>query len=249
MPFLQRNDRRLLCQAVWPIKSRKIECSSVLRDIWYPVMQILAWDLSLSIGRKLDMFHCVAQCDNQFVILPQEDTWWNIRYKEFIQQTSKNQSFVILRNYKKSITLSLRQPHRLFWCACKSHQSWVVPQSFWGAHPWPVIGTLWLILALCIFWNDVRMLNPVVNGFDVSFVSLFLIVGTHFRIFVRRFFRPLAYEMKLLKLSFPSGIRINFLSLRSDFVSRKAILDLASFFFYVMVYFLIIWLSNMCGAS
>ena len=109
---------------MWSIKSRKIECSSVLHDIRYPVMQILAWDLSLSIGRKFDIFHCVAQCGNQFVILAQKHTWWDIRYKEFIQQTSKNRvskSFVILGNYKKSITLSLRQPHWLFWCACKSH--------------------------------------------------------------------------------------------------------------------------------
>ena len=66
-----------------PSKARKSNVVRVLRDTTPEILllQKLAWGLLLSIGRKFDIFHRVEQHNN---------TWRNIWYKDFIQQTRKN---------------------------------------------------------------------------------------------------------------------------------------------------------------
>ena len=122
MLFLQWNDRRLLpCD---PSKAGKLNVVRCCVTFDIQVVQIIAWDLSLAIGRKFDIFHRVEQCDSQFCHFSSEAHLTKHSIQGVHRTTSKNRiskSFEILRNYKKSMTLSLWQPHRLFRCTCKSH--------------------------------------------------------------------------------------------------------------------------------
>ena len=120
-------DRRLLNQALWSIKNRKIECS--LGVAWHLMSCYakLVMDLPLSIVRNSISSTVLSSVTINFVTLAQKRTWRNTPYKDFIQQTSKNRvsKSCNFRGATKSQWPLYSDSHRLFWCTCKFHPEWL----------------------------------------------------------------------------------------------------------------------------